>query len=280
MAVKTIRLRWAGTCSSCDAALAARTEVSWDDEAKAATCLDCVTRADRGVAGRSALREHERRSARELARKQAAVDKDAQWRSEIVEKRPVLGRVVTTLTKKPTIGPESQATRAWKTGAVGEQLVGDLLESCTGVEVLHDRRMPRSKANIDHIAIAPSGVYVIDAKRYEGAVERRDKGTFFRPDDHLYVNGRDRSKLVAGMQGQLDAVQSVLANAEPAIPVHGVLCFVDSQWPLLFKRPLVFGGVTVLWRDALRERLEKPGVLDAQQITVVADALRIALPPA
>jgi hypothetical protein len=280
MAVKTMRLRWAGTCSGCDAALQARTEVSWDDEAKVATCGDCVRRADRGVAGRSAQREHERRSARELARKQAAVEKDAQWRADIVEKRPILGRVVTTLTSKPTIGPESQSTRAWKVGAVGEQLVGDLLESCTGVEVLHDRRMPRSKANIDHIAVAPSGVYVIDAKRYEGAVERRDKGTMFRPDDRLYVNGRDRTKLVVGMRGQLEAVRAALVDTGEPVPVHGVLCFVDSTWPRFFRRPLVFDGVTVLWRDALRERLEAPGTLTEPAIRDVAQVLRAALSPA
>jgi hypothetical protein len=170
MAVRMIRLRWAGACATCSSELAARTEVRWDDDAKAATCQACIAKSDRGEAGRSALREHERRASRELARKQKAVDADATWRREIVEKRPVLGRIATTLTAKPTIGPESQATRAWKTGAIGEQLVGDLLESCTGVEVLHDRRMPRSKANIDHIAVAPTGVYVIDAKRYDGAV--------------------------------------------------------------------------------------------------------------
>ena len=93
MAVKTIRLRWASACSSCDDALAARTEVQWDDEVKAATCLACVARQDRGVAGRSAAREHERRATSELKRKQKAVDDDARWRSEIVEKRPVLGRI-------------------------------------------------------------------------------------------------------------------------------------------------------------------------------------------
>src|SRR5688572_6864349 len=117
MAERTIKLRWAGTCGSCGVALEARTEVRWDDESKIATCADCIVRADRGEAGRSAAREHERRATRELKRKQAVVDKDAAWRSEIVEKRPVLGRIATTLTPKPTIGPESQSTRAWKTGA-------------------------------------------------------------------------------------------------------------------------------------------------------------------
>ena len=33
--------------------------------------------------------------------------------------------------------------------------------------VMHDRRIRGTKANIDHIAIGPSGVWVIDAKRYK-----------------------------------------------------------------------------------------------------------------
>ncbi len=37
--------------------------------------------------------------------------------------------------------------------------------------MLHDRRIPGSRANIDHIAIATSGVWVIDAKRYKGKVQ-------------------------------------------------------------------------------------------------------------
>jgi hypothetical protein len=35
------------------------------------------------------------------------------------------------------------------------------------VAVLHDRRIPGSRANIDHIAIAATGVWVIDSKRYK-----------------------------------------------------------------------------------------------------------------
>jgi hypothetical protein len=33
--------------------------------------------------------------------------------------------------------------------------------------------MPESRANIDHIAIAPSGVLVIDTKRPKGKIEAR-----------------------------------------------------------------------------------------------------------
>jgi Nuclease-related domain. len=35
------------------------------------------------------------------------------------------------------------------------------------MRVVHDRRIPRSRANIDHIVIAPRGIYVIDTKHYK-----------------------------------------------------------------------------------------------------------------
>lgn len=72
--------------------------------------------------------------------------------------------------------------------------------------------MPRTRGNIDHIAIAASGVWVIDAKKYKGKMERRDKGSFFKNDYRLYVNGRDQSKRVEGMAWQRDAVAAALQD--------------------------------------------------------------------
>jgi len=40
-----------------------------------------------------------------------------------------------------------------------------------GLYFLHDRRIPPTRANIDHIVIAPTGVYVIDAKNYAGRAQ-------------------------------------------------------------------------------------------------------------
>jgi len=46
----------------------------------------------------------------------------------------------------------------------------------TGLYFLHDRRIPPTKANIDHIVIAPTGVYIIDAKNYTGRAYLRVEG--------------------------------------------------------------------------------------------------------
>lgn len=48
--------------------------------------------------------------------------------------------------------------------------------------------LPRKTSNIDHIAVAASGVWVIDAKKYKGVVQPRDVGHFFKIDNRLFVS--------------------------------------------------------------------------------------------
>ena len=50
---------------------------------------------------------------------------------------------------------------------------------------------------IDHLVVAKSGIWVIDAKQWRGRVEERDQGTFFHPDLRLFVGGQDRSDAIA-----------------------------------------------------------------------------------
>jgi len=71
--------------------------------------------------------------------------------------------------------------------------------------MLHDRRIPGSKANLDHIAVTPSGVYVIDAQRYRGRRPQTqvDSGLFRPRTEHLIVGRRDSTKLVVGMHKQV-----------------------------------------------------------------------------
>jgi Nuclease-related domain len=64
----------------------------------------------------------------------------------------------------------SPATSAWRRGAAGERHTARLLRRLEqrGWVVLHDLAVPGSRANIDHLAIGPGGVVVIDSKQYGG----------------------------------------------------------------------------------------------------------------
>ena len=166
----------------------------------------------------------------------------------------------------------SRAEKAWGKGAAGERVVGAALDRLASdhIRVLHDRRMPRSMANLYHIAVTPSGVVTIDAKRYAGRLEVRGRGR------QLWIAGRDRSKLLEQAHRQADAVSGVLADAGLAeVQVTPALCFVDTELPRFF-RPKQAGGVrlttprnlpslfaTPAWSDTRSEPDRIAAVLDA-----------------
>ena len=64
-------------------------------------------------------------------------------------------------------------------------------------------------ANIDHIAIAPTGVWVIDTKRYKGKVDVV-KPWFREP--RLTVARRDQTRLVVGLVKPVDLVKAAMAR--------------------------------------------------------------------
>src|SRR5213595_3186559 len=134
---------------------------------------------------------------------------------------------------------DPQSTRAWRTGSVGEERLARFFarELPKSAIALHDRRIPGSRANIDHVVVAPSGVWVIDAKLYEGKVERRTLGPIWRRELAVFVGGRNRTKVIHGMPRQVDAVRAAIAFDPLAdeIAVTPTVCFVASDWGLFAK---------------------------------------------
>lgn len=170
----------------------------------------------------------------------------------------------------------SRSESAWRKGASGERRVGRALDALTkrGVYVLHDRGMPGSRANIDHVAVAPSGVFVVDAKRYRGKLQIRSRGA------QLWINGRNRSQLLEQARNQAKAVERVLAQAGlSGTGVTPVLCFVETELPL-FPPPYV-NSVIVCHLRSLRKRITrlKSSGLVPEQIAKIADVLAANLRP-
>lgn len=128
--------------------------------------------------------------------------------------------------------------------------------------LLHDRGIPNSRANIDHLAVTHTGVWVIDSKKYKGKVEVR------RPlfgDARLMIDRRDRSKLADGLASQ---VAAVAAAVDPGVPVRGAFCLVDAELPLL--RTLTFRGYPLLGRRKLAKTLKAPGRLSDAEVRALA----------
>ena len=173
---------------------------------------------------------------------------------------------------------DPQSITAWAKGSAGERLLAASLEKNLGKHaiILNDRRVPKTRGNIDHLVIAPSGVWVIDAKNYSGHVEQRDVGGWFKTDLRLYVGGRDRSKVLDGLAWQVAAVQSALEGHN--VHVLPAICFTDAEWRL-FAKPFVLRGVHVSGSNALARRIaENPG-LSSDEVFEIAGQLSQSLPP-
>ena len=293
-AFKRMKLRFAGSCRSCLVQLPAGTLAVYDRAGKNVCCLSCfdssvpaVVPADlpvastpepehpgqptteaptgifTGTAGASARREHQRRKDKREA--------------GIRHAHPHLGGLILALSDDP------QSTQAWAVGARGEELLARRLDTLVdeGVRLLHDRCIPRTTANIDHIAIAPSGVFVIDAKRYKGRPYLRVEGGLFRArTEKLIVGTRDCTRLVEGARKQMDLVSAALARSGAGdVPVHGMLCFVEAAWPL-FGGSFTISGVDVLRPKRAAETLTRSGPLGDEQTENLARTLAASFPSA
>jgi hypothetical protein len=266
---KRMRLRYSGTCRVCSVELPAKAEAIYERSSKTVRCTthDTASDASPGVSnavdagspGASARREFERRKAKREERTRA--------------KHPKLGGLILALSDDP------QSTRAWDTGALGEERLGNRLNELASdsLRVLHDRRIPGSRANIDHIAVASNGVYVIDAKKYKGRPQLKIEGGFLRPRvEKLLVGTRDCTKLVDGVLKQVDIVRGFISDD---LPVHGVLCFVEADWPLI-GGSFTTRGVEALRPKRLYPKLKADGPLLTQTVAEVHRRLGSSLPPA
>lgn len=137
-------------------------------------------------------------------------------------------------------------------GAVGERIVAELLARLPSEWfVLHDIHWPgRDKANIDHLVIGPTGIFVLDAKNWSGTVTI-SRGT-------LRQNGYSR---MSAIEGALSAVAAVVVM----LPAFGtavvpVICFVGAG-----QAVGTLNGVEVCTAETLLETLQRRRVVFSRE---------------
>lgn len=221
---KEIKTRFDSKCELCEKKILKNSKALYSAEKKKIKCLS-HSATIHGDAGKSALDK-----AKEIEAK----------RKKEVESIPFIGKII-----YPFLSPDKEAVK-WAKGAKGEDKVGEILNeiaSDNNFKVLHDRAIPKSKANIDHILVTDKGVIIIDAKNYKGKVEiRNDGGWFSKEADKLIVDGRNRSKLVEGVNWQISRMSEELSRFKIEVDIIGVLGFVDAYWPF-FSKPININGV-------------------------------------
>jgi len=252
----------------CERDLPAGHQAVWHQDLRRVTCLDCEAQHAEvtvGEAGASTLREYERRHQR----------REDHARTQLGRLGVVLARVI----------DEPSSTKVWRQGGQGEARSAERLAkhlADTGVRLLHDRRIPgHGQANIDHLAIGPGGVTVIDSKTHREDVCVDHVGGLFAPRRQvLLINRRDQTRLVDGVERQIGYVhQALRAAGEPALEVRGALCFPSVDGLPLFGqltvRDVVIDGPKPVARLAAR-----PGALGEEDVERIWRILGLHFPPA
>lgn len=168
--------------------------------------------------------------------------------------------------------PERGHVDSWAVGAVGESKVGKRLEKLPqDFKVFHDRKIPGSKANIDHIVVGPTGVFAIETKNLAGKVAV--------VSGELRVAGRHKA---FGEQAWREAVavQGVLAPvlASLALDVKPILCFTKADLPS--GSPKVEGVPLVYPKGAVRAIRSAPARLTPEQVEKLSSMVESLLTPA
>jgi hypothetical protein len=153
-----------------------------------------------GHPGRSARIKYRRRRAAE----RAAWTPSLTWRAPLVLAAGLVAGTLAAQAGLPRAGlaglavavlvgwrlrfrPSPQA-RAWRRGAHGERQTARLLDRLgrDGYVIFHDLALPDSPANLDHLVVGPSGVFVIDSKQWTGQVHQSADGLVWH--DHYRLD--------------------------------------------------------------------------------------------
>jgi hypothetical protein len=223
-----------------------------------------ITSTDSGGAGHSAQREYERRRQGRHAR--------------LRSRYGAVGAVIAALVGEP------REITVWRQGAEGEVTAAHRLTAHlrrSEVALLHDRRLPgRGRANIDHLAIGPGGLTVIDTKSSRGAVRLTTVG-FVHPRDVLLVGRWDRTRDLDAVERQIDAITARLSRiGVDTGDILGALCFPYMRRPWLHHNHARDGRVIVDDPRHIAKLARRAGPLTRDDVAALTTAVSEAFPPA
>jgi Nuclease-related domain len=232
-----------------------------------------------GSPGRSALAAYRRRRATELA----AWTPSLAWRAPLVAAAGLAAQVLAAQAGLPWAGllglavavvvgwrlrfrPSEQA-RTWRRGVHGERRTARLLDRLTGngYVVFHDLAAPGSPANVDHLVIGLSGVFVIDSKQWTGHVYQGADGL-------VWHNHYPLDRALETVRWEAEAISRLLGTRTAALVcVHGA----HVQGGGLHAR-----GVAIVPAHLLRGALGYDRVLSDADVNLLATSAWSSLRPA
>jgi hypothetical protein len=232
-----------------------------------------------GSPGRSALAAYRRRRATELA----AWTRTLAWRAPLVAAAGLTGQAIGSQVGLPRAGllglavavlvgwrlrfrPSEQA-RTWQRGAQGERRTARLLDRLTrdGSVVFHDLAMPGSDANVDHLVIGPTGLFVIDSKQWTGSVHQSADGVAWH--NHYCLD-----RTLETVRWEAETFGQLLGTR-----VGALLCVHGAQ---VQGGGLHAQGVAIVHVTRLREALGVDLVLSEGDVEMLAATARMRFRPA
>jgi Nuclease-related domain len=100
--------------------------------------------------------------------------------------------------------------------------------------------VPGSKANLDHLLIGPTGVFYVDAKRWQGTLR-------LGRDGRLWHNGRSCAKRLRTIRWEAQQVQRALADLD--VRVRPVVVILDAALP---APEFMVDGIMIVQPSSLR----------------------------
>jgi hypothetical protein len=161
----------------------------------------------------------------------------------------------------------SEQVRAWQRGAAGERRTARLLDRLTrdGFVVFHDLAVPGSPANVDHLVIGPTGVFVIDSKQWSGSVHQGADGL-------AWHNHYPLERALETVRWEAETVGCLLGTrAHPLLCVHGAYVHGGG---------LHAQAVAIVPVHLLRSALGYDRVLSDAEVELLAATARAQLRPA
>jgi hypothetical protein len=232
-----------------------------------------------GSPGRSAQLEYRRRRALELA----GWTRSLAWRVPLVAAAGLAGQVLVAQAGLPHRGlvglvaavlvawqlrfRASEQVRSWQRGAAGERRTARLLDRLVrdGFVVFHDLAVPGdTSANVDHLVIGPSGVFVIDSKQWTGSVHQGSDGL-------AWHNHYQLDRTLETVRWEAQTIGRLLGTRAAAVVcVHGAY---------VHRGGLHAQGVAIVPAHLLRGALGDDRVLSDADVELLAATARMQLGP-
>ncbi len=137
--------------------------------------------------------------------------------------------------------------------------------------VLHDVRLTGTMHTLDHLVVAPSGIWLIDVMHINGRITKRDVGTRSEPDVRLFLDGNDRSELVDEL-GILRQTRHAIDAMKFGVEVQTATCLVDATWPMS-ARPFRVKNHWIVWPRSLTDKIRSSGLIPIRTAHDIADEI-------